>query len=62
MRINCSIQGVIFNLGADYMKKTNATTWEISARAETDCEGGTVVFYIYCCTQGFYACEFSART
>ena len=24
---------------------------------------GTVVFYIYCCTQGFYACvyEFSAR-
>ena len=52
MRINCSIQGVIFNLGADYMKKTNATTWEISARAETEGEGGNRCFlFLLLCTR-----------
>ena len=46
------------------LEKKNAITWEISEPGlKLNVRAGTVVFYIYCCTQGLHACvyQFSAQ-
>ena len=45
------------------LEKKTRLHGKFQAGLKLNVRAGSVVFYIYCCTQGFYACvyEFSAR-
>ena len=62
---------LIYHLGANYMGKFqprlsfSPVAWagkktrlhgKFQPELKLNVRAGTVVFYIYCCTQGFYAC------